>query len=101
MSTTILPARRKYLLGALAIVLAAVGFSTKAIFVKLAYRHGITSVPLLALRMLFSLPVFLVVNWWNNRHDKRVISRSDYGKILVLGLVGYYLSSLLDFMGLQ
>jgi drug/metabolite transporter (DMT)-like permease len=38
-------------------VFAAIGFSFKAILVKLAYPYGVDAISLLALRMLFSLPV--------------------------------------------
>jgi len=37
-------------------LLGAVGFSAKAIIVKLAYRHGADAVTLLMYRMLFALP---------------------------------------------
>lgn len=80
---------------------AAVGFSAKAIFVKLAYQTAsIDPITLLSLRMLFSLPVFAWVAL--STHNKpKVLDRHDVLLIGVLGLVGYYLSSLLDFMGLQ
>jgi len=42
-------------------LLAALGFSLKAIFVKLAYPYGVDAITLLALRMGFSLPLFLWV----------------------------------------
>ncbi len=82
---------------------AAAGFSAKAIFIKLAYLAApIDAVTLLALRMLFSLPVFLVVAWHHARDDsQRGLDRHDALLIAALGLVGYYLSSLFDFMGLQ
>jgi drug/metabolite transporter (DMT)-like permease len=50
-------------LGLLCAVLAAVGFSFKAILVKLAYRYGVDAETLLALRMAFSLPFFLGMAW--------------------------------------
>ena len=55
-------ARRSYIIGGIFIcLLGAICFSTKAIFVKLAYRDtGIDAVPLLALRMVFALPFFVV-----------------------------------------
>src|SRR5688500_20202748 len=55
-------ARRSYIISGIFIcLLGAICFSAKAIFVKLAYRDtGIDAVPLLALRMIFSLPFFLV-----------------------------------------
>jgi hypothetical protein len=58
--------------GARVAVLAAFGFSFKAIFVKLAYAAPqatpMDSVTLLALRMLFSVPVFAWVGWRASRN---------------------------------
>lgn len=87
-------------LGVICAVLAAIGFSGKAILVKLAYPDGITAVPLLTLRMLFSVPIFLMVAALEARKAQR-LSSTDLFKITGLGFVGYYLSSLFDFMGLQ
>lgn len=93
---------RNRLLGFGLATLAAVGFSGKAILVKLAYYEPVDAVTLLALRMLFSAPFFLVVAW---RHacqkDLTPLKASDYLALLILGLLGYYLSSLFDFIGLQ
>lgn len=83
-------------------VLAAIGFSAKAIFIKLAYRYGIDAVTLLALRMGFSAPVFLGVAALSRKQSEAPkLQRQDWVAVLVLGLLGYYLSSLLDFSGLQ
>lgn len=82
--------------------LAAIGFSGKAIFVKLAYGEAVDAVTLLALRMLFSAPFFLIValrHAWQK--PAQALSRRDYVALLLLGLLGYYLSSLFDFIGLQ
>lgn len=88
-------------------ILSAVGFATKAIFVKLAYRHGVDAITLLALRMLFA-QAFLVV-FWLARASRRAatdasagprLARRDLWRLIGLGLLGYYLSSLLDFLGL-
>jgi drug/metabolite transporter (DMT)-like permease len=81
--------------------IASAAFSMKAIFVKLAYLHGVDAVLLLALRMTFSLPVLLAAAWWTGRGAAAPISSRDWRAILFLGFVGYYLSSLLDFLGLQ
>jgi drug/metabolite transporter (DMT)-like permease len=94
-------AERDALLGLLFALLAAVGFSAKAILVKLAYREGVDAVTLLALRMAFSVPVFAAAAWWTRRQAPEPVSRRDLGLILLLGLTGYYLSSYLDFLGLQ
>ena len=81
---------------------AAIGFSAKAIMVKLAYSEPIDALTLLTLRMAFSAPIFLAVALWSGRQTHRVaLTRKDWLAILVLGLIGYYLSSLLDFTGLQ
>ncbi len=75
-------------------------FSAKAVIAKLLYREGIDAVTLIALRMLLSLPVFLAVAAWTWRRQPRLDAR-DLGRIALLGLLGYYLSSMLDFLGLQ
>jgi drug/metabolite transporter (DMT)-like permease len=81
----------------------AVLFSTKAILVKLAFRHthadGLT---LLALRMLLSLPFYLLTALWGSRKrgDAKMKPR-QWMWVIALGLLGYYLSSLFDFIGLQ
>lgn len=47
--------------GILLTLLGAICFSTKAIFVKLAYRETeVDAISLLALRMIFSLPFFVI-----------------------------------------
>jgi drug/metabolite transporter (DMT)-like permease len=84
------------------LLLAAAGsiaFSGKAIIVKLAYRHGVDAVSLLMLRMLFALPMFLLMAWWAGR-GKAPLTRADWLGVVGLGFCGYYLSSFLDFLGL-
>lgn len=81
-------------------VLAAVGFSFKAILVKLAYRHGVDAETLLALRMLFSLPFFLFMGWQGSRRAMAPLGWRDWRALFLLGLSGYYLASYLDFLGL-
>ena len=85
--------------GLLLAVLGAIGFSGKAIIVKLAYRHGVDAVTLLMFRMLLALPFFLVLAWWAGR-GKPALTRRDWRDIAVLGFTGYYLASYLDFAGL-
>ncbi|NCT83327.1 MAG: DMT family transporter [Comamonadaceae bacterium] len=85
--------------GLLLAALGAIGFSGKAIIVKLAYRHGVDAVTLLIWRMLLALPFFLVLAWWAGRGQPR-LSRRDWRDIAVLGFTGYYLASYLDFAGL-
>jgi len=85
------------------LLLAAAGsiaFSGKAIIVKLAYRHGVDAITLLMLRMLFALPLFVLMAWWAGR-GQAALTRRDVLGILGLGFTGYYLSSFLDFWGLE
>ena len=51
-------------------------------------------------RMLFALPMFLGMAWWAGR-GKPALSRRDWLGIAGLGFSGYYLSSFLDFWGLE
>lgn len=95
------PARER-LLGAALVIFSAIAFSAKAIIIKLAYRHGTDPVTLLALRMAMALPFFAAVAWWSSRGGQAVaIARTDWASIALLGIVGYYLASLFDFLGLQ
>lgn len=87
-------------LGIALAVLAAFGFSFKAILIKLAYPYGVAPITLLALRMAFALPVFLWVGFSASR-SAAPLSRQDWLMLAVLGLLGYYGASILDFLGLQ
>lgn len=88
-------------LGIALAVLAAFGFSFKAIFVKLAYAAApVEAITLLTLRMSFSLPVVLWVGFAAGRAAPP-LNRKDWGILIVLGLLGYYGASILDFVGLQ
>jgi drug/metabolite transporter (DMT)-like permease len=78
----------------------AVAFSGKAIIVKLAYRYGVDAVTLIMYRMLFALPLFALLAWWGGR-GRPSLKRADWLAVGGLGLCGYYLASLLDFVGLQ
>ena len=86
--------------GAALALLAALGFSMKAIFVKLAYPYGVDAITLLALRMGFALPIFLWVGLAEQRSGAQ-LSRQDWGRLFLLGCCGYYGASILDFWGLQ
>ncbi len=95
------PAGSPRLLPGLALAIAgAVTFSGKAIIVKLAYRYGVDAVTLIMLRMLFALPIFAAMAWWASR-GKAALSARDWLGVVGLGFSGYYLSSFLDFAGLQ
>ena len=90
----------KRLIPVLVGILGILFFSTKAVFVKLAYAHGIASVPLLTLRMVFSLPFYIAsLAIMGGRSNSA--NRNELLWILLFGFMGYYLASYLDFQGLQ
>ncbi len=98
---------QRILVGCLFVLLAAFGFSAKSILVKLAYGYSpeLDAITLMLLRMAISLPFFLVVAVWSNRpsnqiSDSQRMRIQDWLLVMVLGFLGYYLSSLLDFEGL-
>lgn len=82
-------------------VLAAVGSSFKAIFVKLAYASApVEAITLLTLRMSFLLPVVLWMAIALLRTAPSLRWR-DWLLLAALGLLGNYGASILDFIGLQ
>jgi drug/metabolite transporter (DMT)-like permease len=86
--------------GLLLALAGAIAFSGKAIIVKLSYRYGVDAVTLIMYRMLFALPLFAAMAWWSGR-GKPALTRRDWLAVAALGFSGYYLSSFLDFLGLQ
>jgi drug/metabolite transporter (DMT)-like permease len=90
-------------IGPLCAVVGVLGFSMKAIFIKLVYAGStVDPVTLLALRMIYAAPFFLAIAWWSGRRaDARPIASSEWRALVALGFIGYYFSSLLDFLGLQ
>lgn len=90
--------------GALLVFIGAICFSAKAVMVKMAYRYNIDGVSLLTLRMIFSLPLFIAVMAWSRYLEGPVrarLSLRDWLSVALLGMSGYYIASLFDFMGLQ
>src|SRR5690348_17928395 len=96
-------ARSYFVKGILIGLAGSICFSTKAIFVKLAYRDtAIEPVALLALRMIFALPFFLVSAFVSSRKPDNIkFTNLQWLSVAALGLLGYYISSLLDFIGLE
>ncbi len=86
--------------GLLLATCGSIAFSGKAIIVKLAYRYGVDAVTLIMYRMLFALPMFLILAWWAGR-GKPALTWRDARAVLGLGFCGYYLASFLDFAGLR
>ena len=88
--------------------LAAVGaalFSTKAIFIKLAYRDEVNATLLVAWRMIFSTPIFVAIGflaWHLQRKQTNALPSSrNLWSAAGIGALGYGLSAYLDFKGLE
>lgn len=81
-------------------ILGVALFSSKAVMVKLAYQYNVDAITILLLRMLFAFPFYLVIAFKYNKGNQP-ITKKDYGWLLLFGLVGYYLASYFDFVGLS
>jgi len=82
-------------------VAGTLAFSLRPILIKLSYAAApVSPVTLLFLRMVLSLPFFVVVGWWLRNAEPRLTPR-DWAAVAGLGLIGYYGASFLDFIGLQ
>jgi drug/metabolite transporter (DMT)-like permease len=93
-------------------LLGAIMFSAKAVLAKLIYREiEIPVTDVLAFRMLFALPFYLGIFWiqWRKRQkvteaglkSGKPLTAKHYWAAIGLGLLGYYVSSFLDFTGLK
>jgi len=88
-------------LGTFAIIAASsILFCSKGVVVKLAYAHGVDALTVLTLRMAFALPFFLASIWIGSRGAQR-IAAADWARMVGLGFLGYYVSALVNFTGLQ
>jgi drug/metabolite transporter (DMT)-like permease len=88
--------------------LAALGatlFSTKAIFIKLAYRDEVNATLLIAWRMIFATPIFVIVGllaWKLQKNQGHALpSAKNMMAAALVGAMGYGLSAYLDFKGLE
>jgi drug/metabolite transporter (DMT)-like permease len=89
-------------LGSLFAICSAFLFSTKAIFIKQTYALSplVDATLLMALRMASALPFFLIICWLN-RHRNQDIRPREWLLLVLAGILGYYLASWLDFLGLM
>lgn len=94
--------RARFLLGVGILVLANIGFSSKAVIIKLMYRYDVDTYSVIALRMFFSLPFYVAIAWWLNQREKNIkLTTREWLSVSGLGILSYYISSTLDFLGLQ
>lgn len=78
-------------------------FAIRPIFVKLVYAQGIDSITLIAFRMLFSAPIYLIMLLWllRDAEQRALLTHRTILATAAIGLLGYYSASLLDLIGLQ
>ena len=99
------PSRSLFWTGFVLAGLGAVLFSAKAVVAKLLYLQGVDALDVIGFRMLLAFPFFAAIAWHQARRARQGqlqrLGWRDSGKIVVLGVIGYYLSSFLDFLGLQ
>jgi drug/metabolite transporter (DMT)-like permease len=84
--------------------LGAALFSTKAILVKIAYAEAPDAAMLLALRMLFSLPLFAAIGLaalLKRRAERKPMPEAKtFAAAIISGFIGYYVAAILDFEAL-
>lgn len=98
-------ARRRLHVGYVYAAIAAFLFAAKGVLVKLAYEHGVDASTILALRLVIALPVYLVIGWLSIRDriaaGRPMPARQWLWRAALLGVIGNWLASYLDFWGLQ
>lgn len=83
--------------------IGAILFSTKAVIVKKAFADiKVDALSLLAVRMICAFPFYLLVAFYKTgRQENKKLTGKQWWFLILLGLMGYYISSFLDFVGLQ
>ena len=96
------------LLGVALAFLGAAFFATKGIVIKLAMADGIDPVTTLTWRMLVAVPIFVTVGLIGYRRElttpgarRPVLDRTTLLQAAGVGILNYYLASLLDFSALS
>ena len=92
--------------GILLALASAFLFSWKPLFVKLLYGYGIDAETQLALRMGLALPFYVGFALYAYRDRLRTGLTTDLGPrtvmfTLAIGILGYYVATYLDFLGLK
>lgn len=88
--------------GFIFVFLGAILFSTKAILVKLVYKHDVDYATLLVLRMFFALPFYIaILSLPQYRKVTSEIKGKQWYQVIFMGIAGYYLASIFDFAGLK
>jgi drug/metabolite transporter (DMT)-like permease len=92
---------RRVVTGMLLVVLGTVCFAAKSIWIKLAYEKGASPEATLLLRQLIATPQFWILFTVNQSRIPVIHQRGDFLKACIAGLLCFFLSPLLDFIGLH
>nr|WP_136249882.1 DMT family transporter [Ningiella ruwaisensis] len=78
-------------------------FSLKPIVIKYAYAEGLSSAQVICLRMLFSLPFYagVLIYYYFKKPERRKVVVKHIIPVAVLGILGYFVASYLDLLGLN
>ncbi|TGK83210.1 DMT family transporter [Leptospira noumeaensis] len=88
--------------GVVLVLIGALLFSAKAVIVKLTYRYEISAIGSLFFRMVFAFPFLVWMAWKAEKEEgKTSLTKKDIFNVIFMGVVGYYLASLFDFLGLK
>jgi drug/metabolite transporter (DMT)-like permease len=86
-------------------MLGAILFSSKSIVIKFIYEYDVDATTTLGFRLLMAMPFFAAVALVQmnkvRRGELEPLSLKNALKLVVLGFLGYYLASLLDFASLK
>ncbi|MGD8569060.1 MAG: DMT family transporter [Gammaproteobacteria bacterium] len=91
------------LFGVVCVLVATLGLSLKAIFIKLVYQldSRIDAVSILTLRFLFACPFFILFLYLFRQNRNSVsVNIEDFAALALLGVTGYYVPAILDFSAL-
>ncbi len=94
---------KPYLRGVLFALAGAVLFSLKPVIIKLIYNiQTVQTIDLLLLRMLMSLPFYLgILIYVQQKKGLHKLSRKTIAAMILLGFIGFYIASFMDFAGLK
>lgn len=78
-------------------------FSLKPILIKQAYALSLSSEQLITLRMIIAAPFYFAVFlfMWFRKPERRIAIKRKLPAIAGLGVLGYFIASYLDLLGLQ
>ncbi len=95
--------RRSFWIGAIMVVLGSFGFAMKGIFIKQAYGYDIDATDVIALRMIFSFPFYVLILLLSRARGAKLPSftRKQLFSFGIIATLGYYVASYVNFVGLQ